>query len=56
MKFAVIGGTGLVGLQVVKNLIAAGHEAASHSQSTGVDVSAGRDWTRRWRVPMSSSI
>ncbi|MEV5378335.1 SDR family oxidoreductase [Streptomyces nondiastaticus] len=42
MKFAVIGGTGLIGSQVVKNLNAAGHEAVPHSQSTGVDVISGR--------------
>ena len=42
MKFAVIGGTGLIGSQVVKNLKAAGHEAVPHSQSTGVDVISGR--------------
>ncbi|MGX1760259.1 SDR family oxidoreductase [Streptomyces lydicus] len=38
MKFAVIGGTGLIGSQVVKKLNAAGHEAVPHSPSTGVDV------------------
>ena len=38
MKFAIIGGTGLIGSQVVRNLQAAGHEAVPHSQSTGVDV------------------
>lgn len=42
MKIAVIGGTGLIGSQVVKNLNAAGHEAVPHSQSTGVDVISGR--------------
>ncbi|MCX5015025.1 SDR family oxidoreductase [Streptomyces sp. NBC_00555] len=42
MKFAVIGGTGLIGSQVVKNLNAAGHEAVPHSQSTGIDVVSGR--------------
>ncbi|WP_395402101.1 SDR family oxidoreductase [Arthrobacter sp. UC242_113] len=42
MKFAVIGGTGLIGSQVVKNLNAAGHEAVPHSQSTGVDVISGK--------------
>ncbi|RPF30957.1 SDR family oxidoreductase [Streptomyces sp. TLI_185] len=42
MKFAVIGGTGLIGSQVVKNLNAVGHEAVPHSQSTGVDVISGR--------------
>ncbi|MGW4033793.1 SDR family oxidoreductase [Streptomyces sp. NPDC004838] len=42
MKIAVIGGTGLIGAQVVKNLNAAGHEAVPHSQSTGVDVISGR--------------
>ncbi|MEU5727755.1 MULTISPECIES: SDR family oxidoreductase [Streptomyces] len=42
MKFAVIGGTGLIGSQVVKNLNAAGHEAVPHSQSTGVDVITGQ--------------
>ena len=42
MKFAIIGGTGLIGSQVVRNLQAAGHEAVPHSQSTGVDVVSGR--------------
>ncbi|MFK4182705.1 SDR family oxidoreductase [Streptomyces sparsogenes] len=41
MKFAVIGGTGLIGSQVVRDLNAAGHEAVPHSQSTGVDVISG---------------
>lgn len=42
MKIAVIGGTGLIGSQVVKNLNAAGHEAAPHSHSTGIDVLSGQ--------------
>ncbi|MER6443904.1 SDR family oxidoreductase [Streptomyces venezuelae] len=42
MKFAVIGGTGLIGSQVVRILNAAGHEAVPHSQSTGVDVISGQ--------------
>ncbi|MFE6906688.1 SDR family oxidoreductase [Streptomyces erythrochromogenes] len=42
MKLAVIGGTGLIGSQVVTNLNAAGHEAVPHSQSTGVDVISGQ--------------
>ncbi|MFH0517599.1 SDR family oxidoreductase [Streptomyces sp. M41] len=41
MKFAVIGGTGLIGSQVVRNLNAVGHEAVPHAQSTGVDVISG---------------
>ncbi|KAK1185764.1 NAD(P)H-binding protein [Streptomyces sp. NBS 14/10] len=41
MKIAVIGGTGLIGSQVVKKLNAAGHEAVPHSKSTGVDVITG---------------
>ncbi|MFJ1745528.1 SDR family oxidoreductase [Streptomyces sp. NPDC088116] len=42
MKIAVIGGTGLIGAQVVKNLNAAGHEAVPHSKSGGVDVITGQ--------------
>ncbi|MFG2119617.1 SDR family oxidoreductase [Streptomyces sp. NPDC048710] len=42
MKIAVIGGTGLIGSQVVKNLKAAGHEAVPHSKSSGVDVISGQ--------------
>ncbi|MFC8417667.1 SDR family oxidoreductase [Streptomyces coelicoflavus] len=41
MKIAVIGGTGLIGSQVVENLNAAGHRAVPHSLSTGVDVVTG---------------
>ncbi|WP_327248164.1 SDR family oxidoreductase [Streptomyces sp. NBC_01320] len=42
MKFAVIGGTGLIGSLVVKNLNAAGHQAVPHSLSTGVDIITGQ--------------
>ncbi|WP_282794457.1 NAD(P)H-binding protein [Streptomyces sp. CC224B] len=42
MKCAVMGGTGLIGSQVVTKLTAAGHEAVPHAQSTGVDVISGR--------------
>ncbi len=42
MKFAVIGGTGLIGSQVVEDLNAAGHHAVPHSLSTGVDVITGQ--------------
>lgn len=41
MKFAVIGGTGLIGSQVVQDLNAAGHDAVPHALSTGVDVITG---------------
>jgi uncharacterized protein YbjT (DUF2867 family) len=42
MKFAVIGGTGRIGSQVVENLNTAGHQAVPHSPSTGVDVITGQ--------------
>jgi len=42
MKIAVIGGTGLIGSQVVKILNASGHEAEPHSPSTGLDLHTGR--------------
>ncbi len=42
MKFAVIGGTGLIGSQVVRILNKAGHEAVPHSPSTGVDILTGQ--------------
>src|SRR5258707_826836 len=42
MKIAVIGGTGLIGSQVVKILNASGHEAVPHSSSTGLDLLSGR--------------
>ncbi|MGW7545913.1 SDR family oxidoreductase [Streptomyces sp. NPDC054770] len=42
MKFAVIGGTGLIGSQVVADLDAAGHEAVPYSLSTGVDILTGQ--------------
>jgi uncharacterized protein YbjT (DUF2867 family) len=41
MKFAVIGGTGLIGSRVVENLNAAGHQAVPHALSTGVDIITG---------------
>jgi uncharacterized protein YbjT (DUF2867 family) len=42
MNIAVIGGTGLIGSQVVKILNANGHEAVPHSPSTGLDLLSGR--------------
>lgn len=41
MKIAVLGGTGLIGSQVVRILSAAGHEAVPHSPSTGLDLVSG---------------
>ena len=41
MKLTVIGGTGLIGSQVVEKLTAAGHEAVPAAPSTGVDVTTG---------------
>jgi uncharacterized protein YbjT (DUF2867 family) len=42
MKIAVIGGTGLIGSQVVKILNAGGHQAVPHSPSTGLDLLRGQ--------------
>jgi uncharacterized protein YbjT (DUF2867 family) len=42
MKLAVIGGTGMVGSQVVQKLTAAGHEAVPAAPSTGVDLITGK--------------
>src|SRR5260370_31134422 len=42
MKLTVIGGTGLIGSQVVQKLTAAGHEAVPAAPSTGVDVITGQ--------------
>ncbi|GGO29182.1 SDR family oxidoreductase [Micromonospora parathelypteridis] len=42
MKIAVLGGTGLIGSQVVKILQTAGHEAVPLALSTGVDLLTGQ--------------
>lgn len=42
MRIAVLGGTGLIGSRVVRDLDAAGHQAVPHSLSTGVDVLSGQ--------------
>jgi uncharacterized protein YbjT (DUF2867 family) len=42
MKLVVIGGTGLVGSQVVQKLTAAGHEAVPAAPDTGVDLITGK--------------
>ncbi|MEU5848557.1 SDR family oxidoreductase [Saccharopolyspora shandongensis] len=42
MKIAVMGGTGLIGSQVVKILNTSGHEAVPHSPSTGLDLLSGQ--------------
>ena len=41
MKIVVIGGTGLIGSQVVQKLILASHEAVRAARSTGVDLITG---------------
>ena len=41
MKIAVIGGTGLIGSQVVRLLNESGHEAVPQSPSSGVDLLSG---------------
>jgi len=42
MKIVVIGGSGLIGSKVVKNLTEQGHEALVASPNTGVDTTTGR--------------
>jgi uncharacterized protein YbjT (DUF2867 family) len=42
MKLTVIGGTGLIGSQVVRKLTAAGHEVVPAAPSTGVDLITGK--------------
>jgi uncharacterized protein YbjT (DUF2867 family) len=42
MKIAVIGGTGLIGSQVVSILNASGHQAVPHSPDSGLDLLSGR--------------
>ena len=41
MKVVIIGGTGLIGSKVCKNLQELGHEALAASPSTGVNVISG---------------
>ncbi len=41
MKLTVVGGTGLIGSQVVQGLIAAGHQAVPAALSTGLDLITG---------------
>jgi uncharacterized protein YbjT (DUF2867 family) len=41
MKIVVIGGTGLIGSKLVRELTAQGHEAVPASPSTGVDAFTG---------------
>jgi uncharacterized protein YbjT (DUF2867 family) len=42
MKFTVVGGTGRIGSQVVRNLTASGHEVVPAAPSTGVDLLTGK--------------
>src|SRR5437868_15466032 len=42
MKIVVIGGSGLIGSKLVKNLKSMGHEAISASPSSGVDATTGK--------------
>jgi uncharacterized protein YbjT (DUF2867 family) len=41
LKIVVIGGTGLIGTKVVKNLLAQGHEVVAAAPSSGVDTITG---------------
>ena len=45
MKFVVIGGSGLIGSQVVAQLLESGHEAVSASPRSGVDTLTGEGVT-----------
>jgi uncharacterized protein YbjT (DUF2867 family) len=42
MKIVVIGGTGMIGARVVRDLRSAGHQAVAAARSTGVDILTGR--------------
>src|SRR5215468_817381 len=42
MKLTVVGGTGLIGSQVVEKLTAAGHQAVPAALSTGLDLITGK--------------
>lgn len=42
MKIVVIGGTGLIGSKLVRQLARAGHDAVAASRSTGVDIVTGQ--------------
>ena len=46
MKLTVVGGTGLIGSQVVQKLTAAGHEAVPAALATGVDLITGQGLDR----------
>lgn len=46
MRLTVIGGTGLIGSQVVRKLTAAGHQATPAALSTGVDLITGEGLDR----------
>jgi nucleoside-diphosphate-sugar epimerase len=48
MKIVVIGGSGLIGKQLLSKLREGGHDAVGVSPSTGVDtLTPVRDWPRR---------
>ncbi len=53
MKFAVIGGTGLIGSRVVENLNAAGHKPYRTPCPQAWTSSLARGWRRPWRAPTS---
>lgn len=48
MKIVVIGGTGLIGSNVVNRLRRDGHETVAASPGTGVNTITGEGWRRRW--------
>ena len=46
MKIVVIGGNGLIGTKLVKNLRQLGHDVVAASRASGVVPSRVRDWLK----------
>ena len=55
MRIVVVGGSGLIGKQVMTALHDAGHHAVAASPTFGSTRTPARDSTRRWPEPRSSS-
>jgi uncharacterized protein YbjT (DUF2867 family) len=54
VKIVVIGGTGLIGTKVVKNLRGRGHEVVAAAPSTGVNTLTGVSCDRTATIDRSS--
>jgi uncharacterized protein YbjT (DUF2867 family) len=56
MKVVVIGGSGLIGTKLVKNLRERGQQVVAATPSSGANTSLVTNWLKRWAVRRRISL